>query len=175
MWEVLVKDYKNSGKWKELTLDGVELVRRFLMHIPPRRFVRIRHYGLLSNQNKRRLIPICRNLIGCREFLCRFKKDDKAQAIRVALRLFLVFLLFSPVFPVASPVYLEELLSFLVSPQSFSLSWCPPGFSQLFSVLWCPLFLSPDLLKASPVIFEASYNFYCYVRCFHSCSKLPML
>lgn len=92
-----------------------------------------------------------------------------------ALRLFLVFLLFSPVFPVASPVYLEELLSFLVSPQSFSLSWCPPGFSQLFSVLWCPLFLSPDLLKASPVIFEASYNFYCYVRCFHSCSKLPML
>ena len=43
----------------------------------------IRHYGLLSNQNKRRLIPICRNLIGCREFLCRFKKDDKAQAIRV--------------------------------------------------------------------------------------------
>lgn len=62
---------------------GVEFVRRFLMHIPPRRFVRIRHYGLLSNQNKRRLIPICRNLIGCREFLCRFKKDDKAQAIRV--------------------------------------------------------------------------------------------
>lgn len=52
-------------------------------NIPPRRFVRIRHYGLLSNQNKRRLIPICRNLIGCREFLCRFKKDDKAQAIRV--------------------------------------------------------------------------------------------
>ena len=78
-----VKDYKNGGKWKELTLDGVEFVRRFLMHIPPRRFVRIRHYGLLSNQNKRRLIPICRNLIGCREFLCRFKKDDKAQAIRV--------------------------------------------------------------------------------------------
>ena len=78
-----VKDYKNGGKWKELTLDGVEFVRRFLMHIPPRRFVRIRHYGLLSNQNKRRLIPICRNLIGCRKFLRRFKKDDKAQAIRI--------------------------------------------------------------------------------------------
>ena len=78
-----VKDYKNGGAWKELTLDGVEFIRRFLMHIPPKRFVRIRHYGILSNQNKRRLIPICKNLIGCRNFLCRFKKDDKVQAIRV--------------------------------------------------------------------------------------------
>ena len=78
-----VKDYKNGGRWKELTLDGVEFVRRFLMHIPPKRFVRIRHYGILSNQNKRRLIPICRNLIGCRELLRRFKKCDKTQAIRV--------------------------------------------------------------------------------------------
>ena len=78
-----VKDYKNGGGWKELTLDGVEFVRRFLMHILPKRFVRIRYYGLLSNQNKHRLIPICRNLIGCREFLRRFKKDDKVQAIRI--------------------------------------------------------------------------------------------
>lgn len=77
------KDYKNGGTWKELTLDGVEFVRRFLMHVPPKGFVRIRHYGILSSQNKRRLIPLCRNLIGCREFLRRFKKDDKAQAIRI--------------------------------------------------------------------------------------------
>ena len=54
-----------------------------------------------------------------------------------ALRLFLVFLLFSPVFLISSPVYLEDLLSFLGSPQSFSLSWCPPDFSQLFSFFWC--------------------------------------
>ena len=80
---IKVKDYKNGGTWKELTLDGVEFVRRFLMHVPPKRFVRIRHYGILSNQNKRKLIPICRNLIGCREFLRRFKKDDKVQAIRI--------------------------------------------------------------------------------------------
>ena len=56
--------------------------------------------------------------------------------VDMALRLFLVFLLFSPVFLISSPVYLEELLSFLVSPQSFSLSWCPPGFS---GVLLCSL------------------------------------
>lgn len=78
-----VKDYKHGGDWKELTLDGVEFVRRFLMHIPPKRFVRIRHYGLLSNHNKRKLIPLCRNLIGCREFLRRFRKNDKAQVIKI--------------------------------------------------------------------------------------------
>ena len=82
-----VKDYRNGGVWKELTLDGVEVVRRFLMHVPPRRFVRIRHYGLLSNQKKRRLIPLCRNLIGCREFLRRFRKDDKVRAIRILYKI----------------------------------------------------------------------------------------
>ena len=82
-----VKDYRNGGVWKELTLDGVEFVRRFLMHVPPRRFVRIRHYGLLSNQKKRRLIPLCRNLIGCREFLRRFRKDDKVRAIRILYKI----------------------------------------------------------------------------------------
>lgn len=80
---IRIKDYKDGGKWKELTLDGVEFIRRFMMHIPPKGFVRIRHYGILSNHNKRKLIPICRNLIGCREFLRRFQKDDKVQAIRI--------------------------------------------------------------------------------------------
>ena len=80
---IRIKDYKNDGKWKELTLDGREFVRRFLMHVPPKNFVRIRHYGLISNHNKRKLIPICRNLIGCREFLRRFKNNDKVAAIKV--------------------------------------------------------------------------------------------
>lgn len=80
---IKVKDYKSGGQWKELTLDGVEFARRSLMHVPPKGFVRIRHYGILSSQKKRKLTPICRNLIGCREFLRRFREDDKAQAIRI--------------------------------------------------------------------------------------------
>ena len=80
---IRIKDYKCEGEWKELTMEGVEFIRRFLMHIPPKGFVRIRHYGLLSNHNKRKLIPVCRNLIGCQEFLRRFRKDDKVQAIRI--------------------------------------------------------------------------------------------
>lgn len=80
---IRVKDYKAGGVWKELSLEGIEFVRRFLMHIPPKGFVRIRHYGLLSNHGKRKYIPICRNLIGCREFLRRFKKNDKVHAIKI--------------------------------------------------------------------------------------------
>ena len=52
------------------------------MHVPPKRFVRIRHYGLLSNRNKKPLIAICRNLLGCRKFLSRFKGLDKAAVIK---------------------------------------------------------------------------------------------
>ena len=79
---IRVKDYKNGGVWKELTLEGVEFVRRFLMHIPPKRFVRIRHYGLLSNRNKKSQISLCRNLIGCRKFLSRFNHMDKPSIIK---------------------------------------------------------------------------------------------
>lgn len=47
------KDYRNGGKSKEMTLTNTEFVRRFSMHILPKRFVRIRHYGILSSSWKR--------------------------------------------------------------------------------------------------------------------------
>jgi hypothetical protein len=47
------KDYKNAGTTKQMTLSNEEFVRRFSMHILPYRFVRIRHYGLLSSTWKR--------------------------------------------------------------------------------------------------------------------------
>ena len=30
-----VKDYRKEGQWKELTISGIEFIRRFLMHVPP--------------------------------------------------------------------------------------------------------------------------------------------
>ena len=47
-----VKDYRNKGEWRELTLSGMEFIRRFLIHVPPQRFVRIRYYGLLCSRMK---------------------------------------------------------------------------------------------------------------------------
>lgn len=47
------KDYKSSGHTKQMTLSNKEFIRRFAMHILPLRFVRIRHYGILSSTWKR--------------------------------------------------------------------------------------------------------------------------
>src|SRR5690606_14392935 len=47
------KDYKDSSKTKQLTLKNEEFTRRFSLHILPKRFVRIRHYGILSSSWKR--------------------------------------------------------------------------------------------------------------------------
>lgn len=47
------KDYRDGGKPKTMTLGNKEFTRRFSQHILPHRFVRIRHYGLLSSSWKR--------------------------------------------------------------------------------------------------------------------------
>jgi hypothetical protein len=49
------KDYADNGKQKVMTLDGVEFLRRFCLHILPRRFVKIRRYGIYGNRYKRQM------------------------------------------------------------------------------------------------------------------------
>ena len=76
-----VKDYCEEGSWKELTLTGIEFIRRFLMHVPPKRFVRIRHYGLLCTRTKTRQLTLCRNLLGCKQYLSRLKSMETPQML----------------------------------------------------------------------------------------------
>ena len=57
-----VKDYKNNNKKKTVTMKGTEFIRRFLMHVLPNRFVKIRHYGLLANRNRKTKLVLCRKL-----------------------------------------------------------------------------------------------------------------
>lgn len=47
------KDYRHGSVNKEMTLDAFEFIRRFSMHILPKGFVRIRHYGILSSTSKK--------------------------------------------------------------------------------------------------------------------------
>jgi hypothetical protein len=49
------KDYRHGDVQKEMTLQGTEFLRRFCQHILPFRFVKIRHYGILSSRNKVKL------------------------------------------------------------------------------------------------------------------------
>ena len=76
-----VKDYREEGKWKEYTISGIEFIRRFLMHVPPKRFVRIRHYGLLCTRSKTKHITLCRNLLGCKQYLSKLKDMEAPQIL----------------------------------------------------------------------------------------------
>lgn len=58
------KDYRDNGKIKIMTISAEEFIRRFFLHILPHKFTKIRHYGLLSNRNKKSIIALCRILIG---------------------------------------------------------------------------------------------------------------
>jgi hypothetical protein len=51
------KNYRNGSVKEELTLDAMEFIRRFTMHILPKGFVRIRHYGILSSTGKLTALP----------------------------------------------------------------------------------------------------------------------
>lgn len=57
------KDYKDNSKIKLMTITVFEFIRRFLLHILPDNFTKIKHYGLLSNRNKKNNIKFCRLLI----------------------------------------------------------------------------------------------------------------
>ena len=54
--EFSYKDYNDGEKRKTLCLSADEFIRRFLLHVLPKGLVRIRHYGLLSNRNRREKI-----------------------------------------------------------------------------------------------------------------------
>ena len=57
------KDYKDNSKIKLMTITAEEFIRRFLLHVLPNKFTKIKHYGLLSNRNKKNNIRFCRFLI----------------------------------------------------------------------------------------------------------------
>ncbi len=52
------------GRWKTMRLHPHEFIRRFLMHVLPRGFDRIRHYGLFANANRAETIAKARALLG---------------------------------------------------------------------------------------------------------------
>jgi len=57
------KDYRQGGREKELTLSGEEFTRRFVQHVLPRGFVRVRHSGLLANRVRAEKLALCRRLL----------------------------------------------------------------------------------------------------------------
>jgi len=58
------KDYACNNKMKIMSVDAFEFIRRFLLHVLPDRFVKIRYYGLLAQRNRKELLEECRTLLG---------------------------------------------------------------------------------------------------------------
>jgi hypothetical protein len=57
------KDYAHHSKPRAMTLTHAEFLRRFLQHVLPTGFPRIRHFGFLANRSRKLLLPLCRNLL----------------------------------------------------------------------------------------------------------------
>jgi hypothetical protein len=58
-----LKEYRNGGRRSRMTLNGVEFLRRFLLHVFPKGLVRIRHYGLYAARNVRGKLETARALL----------------------------------------------------------------------------------------------------------------
>ena len=57
------RDRKDGDQKKSMTLDAQEFIRRFLLHVLPDGFMRIRHFGFLANRSKKQALAQCRKLL----------------------------------------------------------------------------------------------------------------
>jgi hypothetical protein len=57
------RDSANGNQQKLLTLDAIEFIRRFLLHVLPPGFVKIRHFGFLAHPHRRSALLLCRKLL----------------------------------------------------------------------------------------------------------------
>ena len=58
------KDYRHEAQQKTMTLKADEFIRRFLLHVLPAGFQRIRYYGFLGNRYREQKLAHCRKLLG---------------------------------------------------------------------------------------------------------------
>jgi len=75
------KDYRDNNQRKTMTLAAREFIRRFLIHVLPKGFQRIRHYGFLANCCRGRKLALCRQLLRMppHDRGCYFKKDYRQR------------------------------------------------------------------------------------------------
>ena len=59
------RDYTHGNKSRVMTLHAIEFLRRFFLHVLPKGFVRIRHFGFLANRFRADRIALCRKLLDC--------------------------------------------------------------------------------------------------------------
>jgi predicted Zn-ribbon and HTH transcriptional regulator len=76
------RDRKDGDRKKSMTLDAQEFIRRFLLHVLPDGFMRIRHFGFLANRTKTNSLPQCRKLLGLSPALPEIPKRSAQVLLR---------------------------------------------------------------------------------------------
>ena len=76
------KDYRRNGseRYRTMTLDPGEFIRRFLLHVLPKGFHRIRHYGLLASAGRKANIARARELLAALQPKAQCRQTGKAEA-----------------------------------------------------------------------------------------------
>ena len=65
-------DYSDGSRKKIMKLPAMEFIRRFLLHILPKRFCKIRYYGIFASRNKKTALDKCRKALGYRISTSKF-------------------------------------------------------------------------------------------------------
>ena len=73
------KDYAHQGQNKIMTLDAIEFMRRFLLHMLPSGLVRIRQFGFLANRFRTRNLRLCRDLLAVGQTLAPSDSHNPAD------------------------------------------------------------------------------------------------
>jgi Putative transposase len=72
------KDYRDNGQQKTMTLSAEEFIRRFLIHVLPDGFQRIRYFGFLCNRYRQDKLVQCRQLLGMPALNLKTAEEDQA-------------------------------------------------------------------------------------------------
>ncbi|MBC8179547.1 IS91 family transposase [candidate division KSB1 bacterium] len=75
------RDRTNNNELKTMTLTADEFIRRFLLHVLPDGFMKIRYFGFLSNTNKKQAIPLIRRFIGSDVKLPKKQNETVAEML----------------------------------------------------------------------------------------------
>ena len=77
------KDYADNGKQKKMELNPVEFIRRFMLHILPERFCKVRYYGILAIKNRNTKLRQCYALIDKVQLTPRFTGLNTIQILKL--------------------------------------------------------------------------------------------
>jgi hypothetical protein len=118
------RDRRDGDRRKQLTLPANQFIGRFLTHVLPSRFMRIRHYGYLANRSKRQLLKRIRELIGASPSQPNSAADSTSQWLKQLLGIA------SELCPNCGDHLIEQPLPSQLPPSKSRLTRHPPKLGQ---------------------------------------------